>query len=99
MTAGTGLDGDAECLASLAQPLAPVAEITQGGLLEATAGKLMQHRDHTFAVMPTGWRDGDRKRKVVLFDAEMDLQAVDLLPTVKAALEAARRRMDMTGCR
>jgi hypothetical protein len=49
--------------------------------------------------MPTGWRDGDRKRKVVLFDAEMDLQAVDLLPTVKAALEAARRRMDMTGCR
>ena len=51
MTAGAGLDGDAKCLASLGQPLAPIAEIAQGCPLEAAAGKLMQHWDDALAVM------------------------------------------------
>jgi hypothetical protein len=50
MTAGAGLDGDAERLAGFGQPLTPVAEIAQGCSLEAAAGKLMQHRDDTLAV-------------------------------------------------
>src|SRR3954449_12351250 len=47
MATGAGLDGDAECLAGFGQPLAAIAEIAQGGPLEAAAGKLMQHRDDT----------------------------------------------------
>ncbi len=66
MTASTGLEGDAKRLASLGQPLAPVAEIAQGGPLEAAAGKLMQHRNDALAIMAVGRRDGDRQREAVL---------------------------------
>src|SRR5918994_258412 len=54
VTAGAGLEGDAERLAGLGQPLAPVAEIAQGGPLEAPTGKLMQLRDDALAVMHVG---------------------------------------------
>src|SRR4051812_14876755 len=68
VTAGAGLEGDAERLAG--QPLAPVAEIAQGCPLEAAAGKLTQHRDDTFAVMDIRRRDVDRQREAVLVDRE-----------------------------
>src|SRR3954469_234467 len=42
--AGNRLDGDAECLSGLAQPLAAVAEITQRRPLKAAIGKRAQHR-------------------------------------------------------
>src|SRR5215211_5283272 len=93
MTASTGLDGDAKRLAGLGQPLAAIAEIAQGGPLEAAAGKLMQHRDDALAVMPVGRRDGDRQRKAVLIDRKMDLDALDLLAAIEAACEASRRRL------
>src|SRR4051812_45641324 len=93
MTAGTGLDGDAERLASLGQPLAPVAEIAQGGPLEAAAGKLMQHWDNALAVMPVRRRDMDRQREAVLIHREMDFDALDLLAAIEAAREASRGRM------
>src|SRR5690242_14376033 len=79
MTAGAGLDGDAERLAGLGQPMAAIAEIAQGSPLEAAAGKLMQHRDDALAVMDIRRRDGDRQRKAVLVHREMDLDALDLL--------------------
>jgi hypothetical protein len=41
MTTDAGLNGDAKHLAGLGQPLAPIAEIAQGGPFEAAAGKLM----------------------------------------------------------
>src|SRR4051812_42067272 len=66
VTAGAGLEGDAERLAGFGQPLAPVAEIAQGCPLEAAAGKLTQHRDDTFAVMDIRRRDVDRQREAVL---------------------------------
>src|SRR3954466_1319644 len=92
VAAGTGLDGDAKRLASLGQPLAPVAEIAQGCPLEAAAGKLMQHWNDAFAVMPVGRRDGDRQREAVLIHGEMDLDALDLLAAIEAAAEASRCR-------
>src|SRR3954462_264097 len=73
--AGAGLDNDAKRLADLGQPLTPVAEIAQGRSFEA--GKLMQHRDDTLAVMPVCRREVDRQREAVLI--EMDLDALDLL--------------------
>src|SRR3954462_11758578 len=91
VTADAGLDGDAKRLASLGQPLAPVAEIAQGGPLEAAAGKLMQHRDDALAVMPVGRRDVDRQREAVFIDCEMDLDVLDLLAAIEAAREASRR--------
>src|SRR4051794_22142670 len=93
MTAGTGLEGDAKRLAGFGQPLAPVAEIAQGGPLEAAAGKLMQHWDNALAVMPVRRRDMDRQREAVLVHGEMDLDALDLLAAVEAAPEASWRRM------
>src|SRR4051794_7810486 len=93
MTAGTGLEGDAKRLAGFGQPLAPVAEIAQGGPLEAAAGKLMQHWDNALAVMPVRRRDMDRQREAVLVHGEMDLDALDLLAAVEAAREASRRRL------
>src|SRR3954469_16292397 len=74
MAAGAGLDGDAERLADLGQPLAAITEIAQGGPLEA--GKLMQHWDDALAVMPVCRRDVDRQREAVFI--EMDLDALDL---------------------
>src|SRR6185295_6869279 len=91
VAAGTGLDGDAKRFASLGQPLAPVAEIAQGGPLEAAAGKLMQHRDDALAVMPVGWRDMDRQREAVFIHGEMDFDALDLLAAIEGAAEASRR--------
>ena len=93
MAAGAGLDGDAERLAGLGQPLAPIAEIAQGSPLEAAAGKLMQHWDDALAVMDIRRRDGDRQREAVLVHREMDLDALDLLAAIEAAPEASRRRM------
>src|SRR4051812_39825399 len=100
MAAGAGFDGDAERLASLEQPLAAIAEIAQGGPLEAAAGKLMQHWDDALAVMPVGRRDGDRQREAVLVHGEMDHRSrgfhdrsLDLLAAIEAAPEASRRRL------
>ena len=91
MAAGAGLDGDAERLAGFGQPFAPVAEIAQGGPLEASAGKLMQHRDDALAVMHVCRGDIDRQREAVLVDRKMDLDALDLLAAIEAAAEASRR--------
>ena len=98
MTAGAGLEGDAERFAGLGQPLSPIAEIAQGCSLEAAAGKLMQHRDDALAVMPVGRRDGDRQRKAVFIDREMDFDALDLLAAIEAAAEATRRRLTGAAC-
>src|SRR4051812_42367073 len=54
---GAGLEGDAKRLAGFGQPLAPIAEIAQGGPLEA--GKLMRHRNDALAIMLVGRRDVD----------------------------------------
>src|SRR5688572_18567253 len=93
MPTGAGLDGDAKRLAGLGQPLTAIAEIAQGGSLEAAADKLMQHRDDALAVMPVGRQDVDRQWEAVLIDREMDLEALDFLAAVETAPEAARRRM------
>jgi hypothetical protein len=42
--------------------------------------------------MHVGWRDIDRQRDAILVDAQVNLDAVDLLAAIKAALEAARCR-------
>src|SRR4051794_40078408 len=91
VAAGAGLDGDAKRLAGLGQPLTPVAEIAQGCPLEAAAGKLMQHRDDTLAIMPVRWRDMDRQREAVFIHGEMDFDALDLLAAIETAPEASRR--------
>ena len=83
MATGAGLDGDAEHLAGLEQPLTPIAEIAQSCSFEAAAGKLMQHRDDTLAVMPVGWRDMDRQREAVFIHGEMDFDALDLLAAIE----------------
>jgi hypothetical protein len=41
--------------------------------------------------MHVGWRDVDRQRDAVLIDAQVNLDAVDLLAAIEAAPEAARR--------
>src|SRR3954462_2731391 len=82
MTAGAGLEGDAERLAGPGQPLAAIAEIAQGCPLEAATGKLMQHRDDALAVMDIGRRDGDRQREAVFVHREMDFDALDFLAAV-----------------
>ena len=99
MTAGAGLDGDAKRLAGFGQPLAAIAEIAQGCSLEAAAGKLMQHRDDTLAVMPVCRRDVDRQREAVLIDREMDLDALDLLAAIEAARRSKSAPNDRIGCR
>ena len=76
-----------------------IAEIAQGGPLEAAAGKLMQHRDDALAVMDIRRRDGDRQREAVLIDGEMDLDALDLLAAVEAARRSKSAPNDRTGCR
>src|SRR3954447_20675936 len=91
IAAGAGFDSDAKRFASLGQPLTAIAEIAQGGPLEAAAGKLMQHWNDAFAVMPVGRRDGDRQREAVLVHREMDLDALDLLAAIEATAEASRR--------
>src|SRR5690349_811099 len=93
MATGARLDGDAERLSGLGQPLTAIAEIAQGSPLEAAAGKLMQHRDDALAVMDVGRRDMDRQREAVFIHSEMDLDALDLLAAIEAAPEASRRRM------
>ena len=90
MATDTGLDGDAECLAGLGQPLASVAEITQGCPFEAAAGKLMQHWDDALAVMDIRWRGVDRQREAVLVHGKMDFDALDLFAAIEAAAEASR---------
>lgn len=93
MATDAGLDGDAERLAGLGLPLTAIAEITQGCSFEATAGKLVQHRDDALAVMDVRRRDVDRQPEAVFIDGEMDLDALDLLAAVETAREATRRRM------
>src|SRR5690242_12306263 len=99
MATGAGLDGDAECLAGLGQPLAAIAEITQGGPFEAAAGKLMQHRDDALVVMHIRRQDVDRQREAVLIDSEMDHRSwgfndrsLDLLAAIETVPEASRCR-------
>ena len=75
------------------QPLAAIAEITQGCPLVAAAGKLMQHWDDALAVMGICRRDVDRQREAVLIHREMDFDALDLLAAIEAAAEATRRRL------
>ncbi len=45
-----------------------------------------------FRIMHVGWRDVDRQRDAVLVDAQVNLDAVDLLAAIEAAAEAARGR-------
>jgi len=61
-------------------------------LPEAFAGELAEHRDDTFRIMHVGWRDVDRQRDTVLIDAQVNLDAVDLLAAIEATAEAARGR-------
>jgi hypothetical protein len=42
--------------------------------------------------MRVGWRDVDRQRDAVLVDAQVNLDAVDLLAAIEATAEAARGR-------
>ena len=53
----------------------------------------MQYGNDALAVMPVCRRDGDRQRKAVFIDREMDFDALDLLAAVEAAREASRRRL------
>src|SRR3954468_4087054 len=80
--ARNGLDRDAECLTSLGQPLAPVAEIAERRALEAAIGEFTQNRHDGFAVMAVRRRDVDRQRGAVFLDGHLDLDATDLLATV-----------------
>ena len=57
------LDGDAELLAGLGPPVAPIAEIAQCRALEAAIGELTQNRHDTLRVMPVRRRDVDRQRR------------------------------------
>src|SRR5208283_1812235 len=90
--AGNRLDGDAERLTDLRQPLAAVAEIAERRALEATIGERAQNRHDTFRVMPVRRRDIDRQRDAVFVDGNMDFDAADLLAAVDAALKTARPR-------
>ncbi|MGF7212714.1 hypothetical protein GGE65_007349 [Skermanella aerolata] len=87
MTAGAGLEGDAERRADFGKPLPSVTEIAQGCSLEAAAGKLMHYRDDALAVMPVGRRDLDRQREAVFIHGEMDFDALDLLAPSKPRLK------------
>ena len=89
--ASDGLDGNSQLLPRFGQTLAPVAEVAQRRSPEAFAGELAEHRDDALRIMHVGWRDVDRQRDAVLIDAQVNLDAVDLLAAIKAALEAARR--------
>ena len=62
---GDRLDGDAERLAGLSQPLAPVAEIPQRGTLEASLGEFAQNREDAFGVMPVRRRNVDSQGNAV----------------------------------
>ena len=90
--ASDGLDCNTELPACLGQTLAPVAEVAQRRSPEAFAGELAEHRDDTFRIMHVGWRDVDRQRDAVLVDAEVNLDAVDLLAAIEATAEAAQGR-------
>jgi hypothetical protein len=57
------------------------------------AGELTQHRDDAFRIVSVGRRDVDRQGDAILFDAEVDLDATDLLAAIEALREAARRRL------
>src|SRR5208337_625459 len=89
---GNCLDGDAERLACLGQPLAPVAEIPQRRTLEASLGEFAQNREDAFRVMPVCRRNVDSQGNAVFVYGDMDFDALDLLSTVDASVEAARRR-------
>src|SRR4051794_12660153 len=90
--AGDRLDGDAERLGNLGQPLAAVAKITQSRSPETLPGQLAQHRHDPFRIMRVGLRDIDGQRDTVLVDRDLDLDTADLLAAVDAAREAARGR-------
>src|SRR5208283_915643 len=76
---GDRLDGDAERLTDVGQPLAPVAEVAERRTLEATVGEYVQNRHDAFRVMPVRRRDIDRQRDTVFVDGDMDFDAPDLL--------------------
>jgi hypothetical protein len=52
VAAGNRLDGDAERLTNVGQPLAPVGEVADRWALEATLGERSQNRHDTFRVVP-----------------------------------------------
>jgi hypothetical protein len=76
-TAGNRLNGDAECLAGLGQPLAPGSRDPRAPDPEATVGERAQNRDNGFHVMPVRWRDIDRRRDAVFVAGDIDLNAMD----------------------
>src|SRR3954465_9713055 len=90
--AGDGLDGDAERLADLGEPLAAVPKMTQSRSPETLPGQLAQHRHDPFRIMRIGRRDIDCQRDTVLVDRDLDLDTADLLAAVDAAREAVRCR-------
>src|SRR3954454_22131489 len=83
--ASDGLDGNAELPACLGQTLAAVAEVAQRRSPETLAREFAEHRDDSFRIMHVGWRDVDRQRDAVLVDAQVNLDAVDLLTAINVA--------------
>src|SRR5271157_2833953 len=90
--AGNRLDGDAERLTDVGQPLAPVAQVAERRTLEATLGERAQNRHDAFGVMPVRRRDIDRQRDTVFVHGDIDFDAPVLLSAVDTAIKAARRR-------
>src|ERR1700729_4480357 len=86
------LDGDAERLTDVGQPLAPLAEIAERGTPEATLGERAQNRHDSFRLKAVRWRDIDRQRDAGIVHSNVDLDAADFLSTVDAAVKATRRR-------
>jgi hypothetical protein len=60
--------------------------------LKPLTGKLAQRRFNAFGVVHVCWRNVDSQRDAVFFNAEIDVDTVDLLATINAALEATRCR-------
>ena len=92
-TAGDRLDGDAERLPRLGQALTSIAEIAQGGAVEAAVGQSVQDGHDALGVVHVGRRGVDRQRDAVLLNGEMDLHAADRL----AAIDAARSNWEPSG--
>jgi hypothetical protein len=68
-TAGDRLDGDAERLAGLSQPLPAVGEVAKSRALEAAVGERAQDRDDGFRIVPVRWGNIDRERDAILSTA------------------------------
>jgi hypothetical protein len=97
--AGDCLDGDAERLTGLGQPLTPVAEIAEGWALEAAIGEFTQKRNDGFGVMAVRRCDIDRPRDAVFLNGYLDLDAADFLPAIDAARKNNSASSDRSDCR